>query len=66
MPTTLTLSPTPTRAQLHRSSQRRPGLDPGLLIAAALFLSVLIAAGVFTVLAASTIPDIGAIYVPVP
>jgi hypothetical protein len=41
-------------------------VDSGLLIAAALFVSVLIAGAVFTALAVPTIPDIGAIYVPVP
>ena len=54
------------RAPSYRGTSRRPAVDPGLLIAAALFLSVLIAAAVFTALAVPTIPDIGAIYVPVP
>ena len=66
MPTTLTMSSLPTRAPVYRGAARHRGFDPVLLIAAALFLGVLIAGGVFTVLAVATIPDIGAIYVPVP
>jgi len=50
----------------YRGATRRGHVDPGLLIAGALFLSVLIAGAVFTALAVSTIPDIAAIYVPVP
>jgi hypothetical protein len=58
-----------TSARPHLPSYRGTAhrrLDPGLLIAAALFIGVFIAGAVFTVLAARTIPDIGAIYVPVP
>jgi hypothetical protein len=50
----------------YRGAARRSGIDPGLLIAAALFVGVLIGGAVFTALAVPTIPDIGAIYVPVP
>jgi hypothetical protein len=44
----------------HRGSSQGSG---GLLIAAALFLAVLIAEAVGIALAAPTIPDIGALYV---
>jgi hypothetical protein len=54
------------RAPSYRGTSRRLAVDPGLLIAAALFVSVLIAGAVFTALAVPTIPDIAAIYVPVP
>jgi hypothetical protein len=59
---------TSARPQLppYRGASRRRAIDPGLLIAAALFVGVLIAGAVFTALAVATIPDIGAIYVPVP
>jgi hypothetical protein len=46
----------------HRGSLRGSG---GLLIAAALFLAVLIAEAAVIALAAPTIPDIGALYVTV-
>ena len=49
-----------------RGAAHRPAIDPGLLIAAALFAGVLIAGAVFTALAVPTIPDIGAIYGPMP
>jgi hypothetical protein len=54
------------RAPSYRGTPRRAAIDPGLLIAAALFVSVLIAGAVFVALAVPTIPDIAAIYVPVP
>jgi hypothetical protein len=46
----------------HRGSSQGSG---GLLIAAALFLAVLIAEAAVIALAAPTIPDIGALYVTV-
>jgi hypothetical protein len=46
----------------HRGSVQGSG---GLLIAAALFLAVLIAEAAIIALAAPTIPDIGALYVTV-
>lgn len=55
-----------THLPSYRGTARRSSIDPGLLIAAALFVGVFIAGAVFTVLAVQTIPDIGAIYVPVP
>ena len=47
---------------LHRGSSQGSG---GLLIAAALFLAVVIADAVFIALAARSIPDIGSLYVTV-
>ena len=47
---------------LHRSSWQGSG---GLLIAAALFLAVVIANAVFIALAARSIPDIGSLYITV-
>jgi hypothetical protein len=47
---------------LHRGSSQGSG---GLLIAAALFLAVVIADAVFIALAASSIPDIGSLYITV-
>ena len=46
----------------HRGSLQRSG---GLLIAAALFLAVLIADAVIVALAVQTIPDIGSLYITV-
>jgi hypothetical protein len=48
----------------HRAS-RRSGADPAFLIAAALFLAVVIANAVFIALAAPSIPDIGSLYITV-
>ena len=47
---------------LHRASSQASG---GLLIAAALFLAVVIADAVFIALAARSIPDIGSLYITV-
>ena len=47
---------------LHRGSLQGSG---GLLIAAALFLAVVIANAVFIALAARSIPDIGSLYITV-
>jgi hypothetical protein len=47
---------------LHRDSSQGSG---GLLIAAALFLAVVIANAVFIALAARSIPDIGTLYITV-
>jgi hypothetical protein len=47
---------------LHRGSSQGSG---GLLIAAALFLAVVIANAVFIALAAQSIPDIGSLYITV-
>jgi hypothetical protein len=55
-----------SRAPSYRGASHPSSVDPGLLIAGALFATVLIAGAVFTALAVVTIPDIGAIYVPVP
>lgn len=46
----------------HRRSSQGSG---GLLIAAALFLAVVIAEAVFIALAARSIPDIGTLYIAV-
>ena len=66
MTATHTMSSARTHLPAYRRTPRRRHVEPGLLIAGALFLSVLIAGAVFTALAVSTIPDIAAIYVPVP
>jgi hypothetical protein len=47
---------------LHRGSSQGSG---GLLIAAALFLAVVIAEAAFIALAAPSIPDIGTLYITV-
>jgi hypothetical protein len=47
---------------LHRGTSQGSG---GLLIAAALFLAVVIANAVFIALAARSIPDIGSLYITV-
>jgi hypothetical protein len=47
---------------LYRGSSQGTG---GLLIAAALFLAVVIANAVFIALAARSIPDIGSLYITV-
>jgi hypothetical protein len=49
----------------RRGAARRSGTDPAFLIAAALFLAVVIAEAVFIALAAPSIPDIGALYITV-
>jgi len=43
----------------------RPGTDPALLIAAALFLAVVIAEAAFIAWAAPSLPDIGSLYITV-
>jgi len=50
------------RLPLYRGSSQGSG---GLLIAAALFLAVVIADAVFIALAARSIPDIGSLYITV-
>ena len=52
-------------AAVGRGATRRSGTDPALLIAAALFLAVVIADAVFIALAARSIPDIGSLYITV-
>jgi hypothetical protein len=66
MTSTHMVSSARTQLPSYRGVAPRRAIDPGLLIAAALFAGVLIAGAVFTALAVATIPDIGAIYVPVP
>jgi hypothetical protein len=66
MTATHMVSPARPHLPSCRGTGRRSAIDPGLLIAAALFVGVLIAGAVFTALAVATIPDIGATYVPVP
>lgn len=55
----------PARATLpsSRGSVYREGVDPGLLIAGALFLGVVIAEAVFIALTASAVPDIGSLLI---
>jgi hypothetical protein len=50
------------RLPLHRGSSQGSG---GLLIAVALFLAVVISEAAFIALAASSIPDIGSLYITV-
>jgi hypothetical protein len=52
-------------AAASRGAVHRSGTDPAFLIAAALFLAVVIAEAVFIAFAAPNIPDIGALYVTV-
>jgi len=52
-------------AAASRGASHRSGTDPALLVAAALFLAVVIAEAAFIALAASSLPDIGSIYVTV-
>jgi hypothetical protein len=52
-------------AAVSRGASHRSGTDPALLIAAALFLAVVIAEAAFIALAAPNIPDIGSIYATV-
>ena len=52
-------------AAAGRGASRRSGTDPALLIAAALFLAVVIAEAAFVAWAAPSIPDIGSIYITV-
>jgi hypothetical protein len=52
-------------AALGRGAAHRSGTDPAFLIAAALFLAVVIANAVFIALAARSIPDIGSLYITV-
>jgi hypothetical protein len=52
-------------AAVGRGAARRSGADPALLIAAALFLAVVIAGAVFIALAAPSVPDIGSLYITV-
>jgi hypothetical protein len=53
------------RPAVSRGASQRSGTDPAFLIAAALFLAVVIAEAVFIAFAAPNIPDIGALYVTV-
>jgi len=52
-------------AAASRAASHRSGTDPALLIAAALFLAVVIAEAAFIAVAAPNIPDIGSLYVTV-
>jgi hypothetical protein len=54
-----------TPAAAGRGASRRSGTDPAFLIAAALFLAVVIAEAAFIALAAPSIPDIGSLYITV-
>ena len=54
------------RATVGRNGARRSATDPALLIAAALFLAVVIAEAAFIAWAAPSIPDIGSTYAAVP
>jgi hypothetical protein len=52
-------------ATASRGASHRSGTDPAFLIAAALFLAVVIANAAFIALAARSIPDIGSLYITV-
>jgi hypothetical protein len=52
-------------AAMGRGASHRSGIDPAFLIAAALFLAVVIAEAAFIALAAPSIPDIGTLYITV-
>jgi hypothetical protein len=52
-------------AAAGRGASHRSGTDPALLIAAALFLAVVIAEAAFIAWAAPSIPDIGSLYITV-
>ena len=62
---TMTSMTRSARATAGRGAARRSGPDPALLIAAALFLAVMIAEAGFISWAAPNIPDIGPLYVTV-
>ena len=62
---TMTSMTRSARAPVGRGAARRSGTDPALLIAAALFLAVVIAEAAFIALAAPSIPDIGTLYITV-
>lgn len=49
----------------RRGSRQRSGTDPRFVLAAALFVAVLIATAVAVAMAAATIPDIGSLYITV-
>jgi hypothetical protein len=55
----------PAPAAAGRGAARRSGTDPAFLIAAALFLAVVIAEAALIALAAPSIPDIGSLYITV-
>jgi len=59
---TMTSMTRSARAAVDSGAPRRSGTDPAFLIAAALFLAVVIAEAAFIALAAPSIPDIGSIY----
>ena len=52
-------------AAVGHGASHRSGTDPAFLIAAALFLAVVIANAVFIALAVRSIPDIGSLYITV-
>jgi hypothetical protein len=52
-------------AAVGRGASHRSGTDPTFLIAAALFLAVVIAEAAFIAWAAPSIPDIGSLYITV-
>jgi hypothetical protein len=53
------------RPAVNRGAAHRSGTDPAFLIAAALFLAVVIAEAAFIALVAPNIPDIGSLYITV-
>lgn len=61
----MTMTTMTSPAGTARSASRVRAADPAFLIAAALFLAVVIAEAAFIALAAPSIPDIGALYVTV-
>lgn len=62
----MTVTMSAAHPPLYRGASHRRRVDPGLLIAGTLFAAVLIAGAAFTALAVATVPDVTAIYAPVP
>ena len=61
----MTMTSMTRSAAVGRGAARRSGTDPALLIAAALFLAVVIAEAAFIAWAAPSLPDIGSLYITV-
>ena len=59
------MTSTHTTLPVNLGTSRRPGTDPRLFVAGALFLAVLIAEAMFIAFAAPTIAEIGSLYITV-
>lgn len=60
------IMPAGAATSFRRDASRRSSTDPATLIAAALFIAVLIAEAAFIALAAPSVADIGSLYALVP